>query len=79
MPSQLHIDANVLCDTVGVTVDPCYHTLCTVVQPRLTTPVFVQYELSTPAQRRDPSDVFALHADESSSISKGLVPLAATD
>lgn len=62
-----------------MTVDPCYHTLCTVVEPRLTTQVFVQYELSTPAQHRSHSDVFALLADESSSISKGLVPLTATE
>ena len=52
-------------------VDPCFHTLSSSVEPRLTSPVFVQYDAQTLGRRSSTGDVFSTHADESC-VNQGL-------
>lgn len=64
---------SVECESASESVDPCFHTLSTSVEPRLTSPVFVQYETTTPSLLES-QDVFSTFADESREDIKGLVP-----
>ena len=49
-------------------INPCFHTLCTTVEPQLITPVFVQAEFQSLGSNLSRDDVFALHCGEASNL-----------
>ena len=65
--------------TSNVINDPCFHTFCTAVDPRLTPPIYVQHELSAKGNNCAFNDVFALHHDETPSRVEGLTSTTVTE
>ena len=62
---ELHSEYNdTRADNISVPSDPCMHVLCTSIEPRLTTPLHIQFGYLSPDKSRSRDDVLATHFGE---------------
>ena len=66
VPVDIH-EKHIFCENNYIP-NPCFHTLCSVLEPNLTTPVYVQDQFATSGSRSSRDDVFSHRPGEALSL-----------